>query len=412
MNEFRGSDTGGGGGLSRSPGDHTAEHVVSRPARHRPHLVFVVNTDWFFLSHRLPLAQEAIRRGWRVTLAAPDTGRADEIRAQGIEVIDLPLSRSGTNPVREIGTVQHLARLYRQLRPSLIHHVTPKPVVYGSLAARAVPGTPVVNAVSGLGYAFIGKAWWHPLPVVVRTLYRLALRRPGSWTIFQNDDDLGQLSGAGLVEADRAVLIRGSGVDIERFTASPEPEGVPIVLLPARVLRDKGVGEFVEAARALRARGLDVRFVLAGPLDPGNPAGVSRDTVEGWVAEGAVEWWGNQDDMPSVYRQATVVALPSYREGLPKALLEAGATARTLVTTDVPGCRDVVTDGVTGRVVPVRDAAALADAIEAVLADPGLRERLRMAARDDVEERYAVEHIVAAHFALYERALALGASDD
>ena len=372
----------------------------------RPHLMFVVNTDWFFLSHRLPLAQEAVRRGWRVTLAAPDTGRGDEVREHGLEMVDLPLSRSGTNPVRELGAVRHLAGLYRQLRPNLIHHVTPKPVVYGSLAARAVPRIPVVNAVSGLGYAFIGKAWWHPLPWAVRRLYALALGRSRSTAIFQNDDDLHHLAGAGLVDGDRAVLIRGSGVDVERFAATAEPEGVPVVVLPARLLRDKGVAEFVEAARALHRRGVEARFVLVGTLDPGNPAGVDRETVEGWVASGAVEWWGYREDMPEVYRQATVVALPSYREGLPKALLEAGASARTLVTTDVPGCRDVVTDAQTGLLVPARDAGALADAIARALRDPALRERLRTNARANVAAHHAVEHIVAAHFALYERLIA------
>lgn len=371
-----------------------------------PHLVFVVNTDWFFLSHRLPLAREAVRRGWRVTVAAPDTGRLDEMAAEGVGVVDLPLSRSGTNPVAEAPTVAFLARLYRRLQPSLIHHVTPKPVVYGSLAARAVPDVPVVNAVSGLGYAFIGKPPWHPLPIVARRLYALALQRRRSYTVFQNDDDLAELAGAGLVDADRAVLIRGSGVDIEAFSPAPEPPGPPVVLLPARVLRDKGVGEFVQAARALRGRG--ARFVLAGPLDPGNPAAVDRATVEGWQAAGDVEWWGPRDDMPEVYRQATVVALPSYREGLPKALLEAGATARALVTTDVPGCRDVVTDGETGLVVPVRDAGALAAAVGRLLDDGALRDRLRHAARDHVVAEHAVEHVVAAHFQLYGRALAGG----
>ena len=370
-----------------------------------PHLAFVVNTDWFFLSHRLPLAREAVRRGWRVTLVAPDTGRLDELAAEGVGVVDLPLSRSGTNPLAEAPTLAFLARLYRRLRPSILHHVTPKPVVYGSLAARAVPEIPVVNAVSGLGYAFIGKPWWHPLPPAVRRMYALALKRPRSTAVFQNDDDLAQLAGAGLVDADRAVLIRGSGVDVERFAPAPEPGGVPVVVLPARLLRDKGVREFVDAARTLRQRGVEARFALVGTLDPGNPAGVDRAIVEGWADEGAVEWWGYRDDMPEVYRQATVVALPSYREGLPKSLLEAGATARALVTTDVPGCRDVVTHDETGLLVPARDAGALADAVGRLLADDGLRERLRQAARASVEAHHAVEHIVAQHFALYERLL-------
>ena len=367
--------------------------------------MLVVNADWFFLSHRLPLAKEALRRGWRVTLVASDTGSADLVRAEGIDFVDLPVSRSGTNPLREIQTVAFLARLYRRLRPSLIHHVTLKPVVYGSLASRSTPDVPVVNAVSGLGYTFISKASWHPLRLVVQRLYALALRRRRLWTIFQNDDDLAHFVDDGLVDPDGAILIRGSGVDVQRFTPTAELSGAPVVVLPARLLRDKGVVEFVEAARQLRAEGSPARFALVGMLDPDNPAGIDEATVERWVATGDIEWWGFRDDMPEVYRQATVVVLPSYREGLPKALLEAGASARTLITTDVPGCRDVVTDDETGLVVPVRDASALAGALRRVLGDSALRGRLRAAARENVVAHHTIEHIVEAHFSAYERIL-------
>ena len=378
----------------------------STAAGAEPHLVFVVNTDWFFLSHRLPLALEAVRRGWRVTLAAPDTGRLDEAASHGLEVVDLPLSRSGANPIKEAPTVAFLARLYRRLRPSLIHHVTPKPVVYGSLAAHVVPHTPVVNAVSGLGYAFIGKPWWHPLPVAAWRLYHLALGRRRSWAIFQNPDDLEALGD--LVEPGHSVLIRGSGVDLDRFASSPEPGGAPLVVLPARLLRDKGVEEFVEAARLVRERGVEARFALVGSLDAGNPASVLEGDLEGWQAERVVEWWGQRTDMPEVYRQATVVALPSYREGLPKALLEAGGAARAMVTTDVPGCREVVTDGETGLLVPARDAVALADAVQRLLEDAVVRDRLRKAARASIEANYGIGSVVSAHFNLYERALQEG----
>ena len=383
---------------------HFAAVPGSDPDIHE-HLMLVVNADWFFLSHRLPLAKEALRRGWRVTLVASDTGSADLVRAEGIDFVDLPVSRSGTNPLREIQTVAFLARLYRRLRPSLIHHVTLKPVVYGSLASRSTPDVPVVNAVSGLGYTFISKASWHPLRLVVQQLYALALRRRHLWTIFQNDDDLAHFVDDGLVDPDGAILIRGSGVDVQRFTPTAELSGAPVVVLPARLLRDKGVVEFVEAARQLRAEGSPARFALVGMLDPDNPAGIDEATVERWVATGDIEWWGFRDDMPEVYRQATVVVLPSYREGLPKALLEAGASARTLITTDVPGCRDVVTDDETGLVVPVRDASALAGALRRVLGDSALRGRLRAAARENVVAHHTIEHIVEAHFSAYERIL-------
>lgn len=383
---------------------HSSVVPESRPGVHE-HLVLVVNADWFFLSHRLPLAKEALRRGWRVTLVASDTGSADLVRAEGIEFMDLPLSRSGTNPVSEFLAVVFLAKLYRRLRPSLIHHVTLKPVVYGTLASRSTPNVPVVNAVSGLGYTFISKGSWHPLRLAVQRLYGLALGRPRSWAIFQNDDDLAHFVDGGLIDSDGAVLIRGSGVDVQHFAPTPEPDGAPVVVLPARLLRDKGVVEFVEAARQLRDEGSPARFALVGMLDPDNPAGIDVATVDNWVATGDVEWWGFRDDMPEVYRQATVVVLPSYREGLPKALLEAGASARTLVTTNVPGCRDVVTDNETGLIVPVRDAGALAVALRRVLSESTLRGRLRAAARKNVVDYHTIEHIVEAHFSLYERIL-------
>lgn len=368
------------------------------------HLVLVVNSDFFFLSHRLPLALEARRRGWDVTIVAPDTGRADEVRAHGLRFIDFPLSRSGTGPWAEARSVAFLRRTYRALRPTVVHHVTSKPVVYGSLAATGLRDTAVVNAVTGLGYTFIQKGPHHPFRRLLEGLYRIALRGPRRWAIFQNDDDASLFQRLGLVGADRSVLIRGSGVDTAAFAASDEPPGVPVVLLPARLLWDKGVGEFVEAARQLRAQGVEARFALVGKVDPGNPAAITEQELQAWLAEGVVEWWGYRADMPAVLREATVVVLPSYREGLPKAMLEAGAVARARITTDVPGCRDAVAHEATGLLVPPRDAGALADAIARLLGDPALRDRLRHAARRDVEAWHDVTHIVAAHMALYERA--------
>ena len=371
-----------------------------------PHLVIVVNSDFFFLSHRLPIALEARRQGWDVTVVVPDTGRAAEIRAHGLHVIDFPLSRSGTNPWREARSLAFLRRTYTALRPTVVHHVTSKPVVYGSLAATGLRGTAVVNAVTGLGYTFIQKGPNSPFRRLVEAMYRVALRGGRRWTVFQNDDDAALFAGLGIVRPDRSVLIRGSGVDTADFAASDEPGGVPVVLLPARLLWDKGVGEFVEAARRLRAENVEARFVLVGKLDPGNPAAVPEAELHEWLREGVVEWWGYRTDMPAVLRQATVVALPSYREGLPKGMLEAGAAARARITTDVPGCRDTVSDGTTGLLVAVRDAGALAEAVRRLLGDRPLRDRLRLAARRDVEERHAVEQIVAAHMALYRRAAA------
>lgn len=366
----------------------------------QPHLLIVVNTDWFFLSHRLPIARAAREAGMRVGVVAPDTGRSDEIRSEGFEFHPLPLSRKGTSPLAEWGTIRFLVELYRSLRPDLVHHVTSKPVVYGSLAARLVPGLRVVNAVSGLGYVFIsdrGRA----LRAAVRALYGIALKGRGSRTIFQNPDDRDLFLSLGLVRPRECVLIRGSGVDCAEFPYAAEPEGVPIVLLPARMLWDKGVGEFVSAARELKGRGVEARFVLAGREDDGNPAAVPADQLERWVAEGVVEWWGHRTDMPAVLAASSVVVLPSEREGLPKALLEAAATGRAIVTTDVPGCREVVEAEVNGLLVPPRDPVALASAIERLIRSPELRREYGLAGRRRAESEFAIEAVVAQTLRVY-----------
>lgn len=370
----------------------------------KPHVAYVVNTDFFFLSHRLVLARAVQEMDGRVTVLAPDTGRAAEIRSHGIDFVPLPISRSGSNPLRELAGIRFLRDTYRSLGVDLVHHVTAKPVIYGSIAAR-LAGVPAVNAVSGLGYGFIAKPPLHPLRFVMERLYRVALHSPAIVTIFQNEDDRGLFVRRRLVPPDRTVLIRGSGVDLDEFCPRPEPAPPPVVLFPARLLGDKGVREFVAAAESLRRRGTDARFVLVGRLDPGNPAAIAEEELTGWTAAGTVEWWGHADDMPATLAHAHVVVLPSYREGLPKVLLEAGALGRAVVTTDVPGCRDVVEDGVNGLLVPARESAPLADAIARLLADPERRRAMGARAREVVEERFSDRDVAWRTLAVYERLL-------
>ncbi len=253
-------------------------------------LLLVVNSDWFFLSHRLPLAVAARRAGVEVIVVAGDTGKSTTIVDQGFQFVRLPLSRASTNPITDARTLLFLSRLYRRLRPDLVHHVTVKPIVYGSLAARLVGGFAVVNAVSGLAYTFSSdRLHAHVLRPLVTALYRLALRDGSSRTIFQNPNDRDDLIRMRIVRPEQAVLIRGSGVDCSVFVPSPEPTGVPVVMLPARMLLEKGVKEFVEAARLLAASGCKARFVLVGDADPENPGSISRAQLEEWVGQGSVE---------------------------------------------------------------------------------------------------------------------------
>ena len=366
----------------------------------------VVNRDSFFLSHRLPLARGARDAGMEVMVAAGDTGHGPAIAKAGFEFIPLPFARGALNPLREAWTFNVLLHLYRRLRPSLVYHNTAQPVIYGSVAARLAGGAAVVNAISGLGYVFTSDHLTaKALRPLLRRLWRTALSHPRSRTIFENPDDRDDFVRMGLVRETASVVIRGAGVDCGTFRVVAEPEGVPTVVLPARMLWDKGVREFVEAARTLRARGRLARFVLVGAPDDGNREAIPTQQLDSWSREGVVEWWGHRSDMPAVLAGAAVVVLPSYGEGLPKALLEAAAAGRPVVTTDVRGCREVVRPGVTGLLVPPRDSAALAESIERLLASPSLRADLGLGARRLVEAEFGEPMIVERTLAVYRRVL-------
>ncbi len=372
----------------------------------RPKALFVVNSDWFFVSHRLALGRALRDAGFEVVVAAGPTGDGPAIEAEGLRFVPLPFDRGGRSAANDARTLARLCALYRREAPDLAHHVTIKPVLYGSLAARLARTPAVVNAISGLGFVFIERAAPSPRDALLRGgvlgAYRLALDAPRARAVFQNEDDRAFFVRRRLVHPARAALVRGSGVDTARFKLEPLPDGgEPLVVLPARLLWDKGVGEFVAAARALKAAGVRARFALVGAPDAGNPASVSEAQLAAWRDEGAVEWWGHRRDMPAVYASAHVVALPSYREGLPLALVEASASGRACVTTDVPGCRDVVRGGETGWVVPARDAGALARALAEALGDRAELARRGDAARRHVERDFSLEAVVTAHLQIY-----------
>jgi glycosyltransferase involved in cell wall biosynthesis len=374
-------------------------------------ILFVVNADWFFVSHRLQLARALRDHGYEVAVCAGRSDASRQIQAEGFEFFPLPIDRGGTHPVRDARTFTSLLQLYRRYRPSLVHHVTIKPVLYGSLAARAANVPAVVNAISGLGYVFIPRAedrlQNRALRGTLRAAYRVALSGKRTRVIFQNTEDLETFVTQKLVSRHVSRLIRGSGVDLEHFAPQPFPEGPFLALMPSRLLWDKGVGEFVEAARTLRARHPAARFVLVGRLDFGNPAAVPAAQVDAWLAEGVIEWWPerSRSEMPSVYGQAHVVVLPSYREGLPLALAEAAATGRAVVTTDVPGCRDTVLHGQTGWAVKPRSAAALAEALDRCITTADLK-RIGAAGRQLAETRFGLDQVIDSTLAAYTEILA------
>jgi glycosyltransferase involved in cell wall biosynthesis len=310
-----------------------------------------------------------------------------------VERIAVPIQRSGLNPVADLALLARYRGLLKRLRPAAYLGFTIKPNIYGSLAAASL-GIPAIPNVSGLGTAFIRSG---PLQHVVKALYRIAFKR-APVVFFQNGEDRQLFVSRKLVRSDQARLLPGSGVDLERFKPVPLPDGPPTFLLIARLLRDKGVVEFVEAARMLRTRLPTARFQLLGPIDEDNRTAISRGELESWVAEGAVEYLGSADDVRPHISAASAVVLPSYREGMPRSLLEAAAMARPLVAADVPGCRDVVEDGVNGYLCTVRDRSSLACAMQR-LAELPLPDRLVMgqAARRKVQARFNEEFVVQAY---------------
>jgi len=369
-----------------------------------PRLAFVVNNVDFLFSHRLVLVKGALARGYDVHVIGPDGPSVGRLRELGVPFHEWKLDRSGQRAASEALTVARLVRLYRRVRPDVVHHVTIKPVLYGSFAARTTGVRGVVNAVSGLGYIFLAEG----LRAEVRRraiglAYRVALSTPNSRVILQNDDDEAELRSLGALAGAHIVKIRGSGVDLSRFHPRSEPaEGPTTVVLPARLLRDKGVAEFVEAGRLLRQQGASVRMVLVGGLDPGNPAGITQSELDAWVAAGDVEWWGHRSDMPEVFAQSNIVCLPSYREGMPKALLEAAACGKAIVTTDVPGCRDAVDGGRVGVLAPVKDAAGLAWALQVLIHDPERRRILGDLAAAHARANFSEDRVLQQHLDLYQ----------
>lgn len=371
-----------------------------------PRLLFVVTEDWYFCSHRLPLAHAARERGYHVGVATRVNAHGDRIRAAGIELLPLKrLRRSSMRPWNELAAIGELLSLYRRWRPTIVHHVAMKPVLYGSIAARLVNVPARVNALAGLGFVFSSPTWLATaLRPAVKLAYGAALGGRRAITIVQNPDDRDLLVRLKLARPEAIELVRGSGVDLQRFAPTPLPDK-PVVMLMSRMLWDKGVGEFVAAARLLRAEGLDVRFVLVGAPDDENPAAIPLAQLEAWQDEGHVEWFGHRDDAAEVLAMASIVCLPSYREGLPKVLIEAAACGRALIASDVPGCREVVVNGETGLVVPPRNVDALASAIRTLVTRPDLRDLYGTRARALAEAQFGIDAVVDRTLTLYERSL-------
>ena len=365
-------------------------------------VLIVVNVDWFFLSHRLPVALGALQAGYEVHVATTLTQSAAVLEADGFVVHPLAVDRSGAGFSGLFKLFANLLRLFWAVRPDVLHLVTIKPVLVGGLAARCSPVRGVVYAISGLGHVFVAEGFFGRLRrLLVGVWYRLVLGARNMRIIFQNPDDRSMIASVAHLVPQQVVMIPGSGVDLSQYPAMPLPQGGAVVVMAARLLTTKGVREYVAAARQLRNQGLDARFWLVGEPDPANPASVTPNELQAWRQEAAVELLGHRTDIAQLMAQAHVVVLPSYREGLPKVLIEAAACGRAVITTDVSGCRDAVEAGVTAVLVPPKNAQALAEAIRQLLQNRTVCAAMGQAGRLHAERLFDVRAVVAVHLEIY-----------
>ncbi len=366
-------------------------------------ILFFVNVDWFFLSHRLPIAIEALNQGYEVHVATSITDKWDELRSYGFIVHPVKMERSGTNIAREIKTFFDILQIFNKVQPHIVHLVTIKPVLLGGIAARLTGVPAVVAAISGLGFVFLAKGRKALIiRYIVTALYRLALGKRNLKIICQNPDDQETISQVAGLPPGKTTLIPGSGIDLSVYTQKPIPQGDAVVIMAARLLKDKGVYEFVDAARLLKQRGINAQFWLAGEPDAGNPNSIKETEIIAWRDEKILEPLGYREDIANLFSQSSIVVLPSYREGLPKVLIEAAACARAIVTTDVPGCRDSIEPGKSGLLVPVKNSTALADAIQHLIDNPQLCRSMGQAGRALAERKFAIEKIIHKHLKIYE----------
>jgi glycosyltransferase involved in cell wall biosynthesis len=344
-----------------------------------------------------------------VIIATPKSRHTPLVEAAGLTWAPLRLSRSGMRPWSEAMTIAALYKTYRRFRPDLVHHVTSKPVLYGTPVARMTGVRAVVNAISGMGSNFdhdLGATGM--LSSLLAAGYRTALRHPNMKVIFQNRSHQKEFVRRGWVRAEQSVLIRGAGVDTQVFAPSEVGlQGVPLVVLVSRMLHRKGIHDFVEAARRLRLERINARFALIGDPDPDNADSIQEQQLRAWHEEGSVEYWGRREDIADVLRTAAISCLPTHLpEGVPKSLIESAACGLPIVTTDVPGCRELVADGVNGFVVALHDVEALVTALRTLLNDPTLRLRMGKAGRARVLEEYSLPRVVEEHLAVYQELLA------
>lgn len=370
-------------------------------------ILFIVSEDWYFVSHRFHLAKTAILNGYHVTLLTNIDKCKALIEENGIDVIPWSLKRNSYNPLQEIRSIFQVVKAIKQVRPSLIHSVAIKPILYSGIASHITSLKSRVFAFAGLGYIFTSNkllAKIFRIPVVL--LIKLLLKNDYSSLILQNQDDITNLLQLNMIREDSISLIPGSGVDTNLFFPTNDQEELtPIVMLPARLLWDKGINDFVLAVKILKKKNINARFVLVGQSDPHNPASIPDSQIAEWVKNNIIEYWGYKKNMHEILNKASIVCLPSYREGFPKVLLEAASCAKPIVTTDVPGCRQAIENNFSGLLVPVNDPTALALSIEKLIKDTQLCKLMGERGMHRVKRELSQEIISNQTISLWERIL-------
>ena len=371
-------------------------------------ILILVNYLSFFLSHRLPIAESLLAKGFDVFIGYGELRGADPklLEQKGFRVNFVPMQPGGINIFKDFKTILCIWNLFKKIKPDIIHLVTIKPYLYGGLISRLIGVPSLVSAVSGLGSLFMSKDLKSRfLRLLLHPLYKFVFNHINQKIIVQNKDDLKTLVQWGVLNHSKTMLIKGSGVELKNFINLNEPEGVPIICFAARLLKDKGVYEFVAAAKYFKEQGLKARFLLAGDLDMNNPSGLNTDDLNMLKGEGYVEIVGYQKDIPALYAKSNIICLPSYREGFPKSLIEAAAASRAVVTTDVPGCRDAIIPNKTGLLVPVKNPQKLADALKWLIENPTKRIDMGKAGRKFAEKEFPIEKIVLEHLNIYQNLL-------
>ncbi|MFK4000681.1 glycosyltransferase family 4 protein [Psychrobacter namhaensis] len=369
-------------------------------------ILYIVNEPWFFLSHRLPIAVAAQEQGYTVHVATKGGAAVQEILEKGFIHHEISLSRNGSSIPSELTSLLNIWQLINKVEPDVLHLVTIKPVLYGGIASRFTSVKKVVAAVSGLGTLFLATGAKAEIKRKLGVgLYHCALRSNKTTVILQNPDDKQLLVDLKAVKAEQTILIRGSGIDLSAFQAFPESlMGTPVVTFAARLLFDKGLAEYIKAIKLLNEKGVVANYQIVGDLDLGNSTSATAKNIEEWQSIPNLEVLGYHKNMSSVFRDTNLVVLPSYREGLPKVLIEAAACGRAVITTDVPGCRDAIEANKTGLLVPVKNSTELANAIEKLVTDSKLRVEMGIAGRQLAEREFAIEKVVDQHLSIYQQA--------